>query len=103
MNEKPIFIPLKTEYFDAFERGEKGVEYRAYGPRWNEKTCPAGRRVVLSKGYGKHKRLTGVIVEAQVVGFPWNVPNVFYSIYPQGAICFAIRIKLDAQPVQEGE
>lgn len=36
---KPLFIPLKKEYYEAFECGEKTVEYRAYGPWWNEKTC----------------------------------------------------------------
>ena len=31
---KPLFIPLKAEFFNAFERGEKTAEYRVYGPRW---------------------------------------------------------------------
>jgi hypothetical protein len=30
---KPLFIPLKAEFFEAFERGEKDTEYRVYGPR----------------------------------------------------------------------
>lgn len=58
---KPLFIPLKTEYFNAFEDGSKTVEYRPYGPRWNERTCPVGRDVVLSCGYGKHRRLRGTV------------------------------------------
>lgn len=58
---KPLFVPLRREYFEAFERGEKTEEYRPYGPRWNERTCFPGRRVVLSLGYGKARRLTGVI------------------------------------------
>jgi len=56
---KPLFVPLKTEYFEAFASGKKTEELRAYGPRWNEKTCMAGRDVVLSKGYGKQSRMTG--------------------------------------------
>lgn len=60
---KPLFIPLKREYFDAFERGEKDTEYRIYGPRWNERVCSVGRPVVLSCGYGKQRRLEGVIRE----------------------------------------
>ena len=56
---KPLFIPLKRDYFEAFESGKKVFEYRPYGPRWNEKTCPFGRRVVLSLGYGKQRRLLG--------------------------------------------
>jgi len=59
--EKPLFIPLKTEFFRAFEDGSKSVEYRVYGPRWNERTCSVGRAVVLSHGYGKNERLQGVV------------------------------------------
>lgn len=59
MTERPLFIPLNREYFEAFERGEKTTEYRVYGPRWNERTCTIGRRVTLSLGYGKQRRLTG--------------------------------------------
>lgn len=58
---RPLFIPLRREYFEAFERGEKTEEYRPYGPRWNERTCYPGRPVVLSLGYGKARRLTGII------------------------------------------
>jgi len=58
---KPLFIPLKTEHYEAFECGSKTEELREYGPRWNETTCQAGREVILSKGYGKHKRMKGKI------------------------------------------
>lgn len=57
-----LFIPLKTEYFEAFANGSKDTEYRPYGPRWNERTCRVGRSVVLSKGYGKGNRLLGVVI-----------------------------------------
>lgn len=56
---KPLFIPLKTEYYKAFESGEKTEELRAHGPRWNKRTCWVGRDVVLSKGYGKGHRMRG--------------------------------------------
>ncbi len=58
---KPLFIPLKTEYFFAFASGLKTVEYRPYGPRWNERTCTVGRKVTLSYGYGKKFRLSGTV------------------------------------------
>lgn len=58
---KPLFIPLKGGYFEDFEQGRKSEEYRPYGPRWNEHTCPLGRPVVLSLGYGRARRLTGRI------------------------------------------
>ncbi len=57
----PLFIPLKGEYYDQFEAGTKTRELRLYGPRWNENTCPPGREVILSRGYGKRRRLRGVI------------------------------------------
>ena len=58
---KPLFIPLKTEYFEDFLKGRKTEELRLYGKRWNEKTCPVEREVILSKGYGKQARLKGKI------------------------------------------
>lgn len=45
---KPLFIPLKGEFYEAFADGSKTVEYRRYGPRWNERTCERGRPVVLT-------------------------------------------------------
>lgn len=61
MEMTPLFIPLKTEYFEAFANGSKDTEYRPFGVRWNERTCAIGRPVVLSKGYGKGSRLRGVV------------------------------------------
>lgn len=58
MTDKPLFIPLKTEYFLAFKQRLKEHELRLYGSRWNEKTCRIGRLATLSKGYGKHERIT---------------------------------------------
>lgn len=61
MAEKPLFIPLCTAPYEAFECGGKRHELRLYGPRWNEKTCRIGREVLLSKGYGPKYRLRGAI------------------------------------------
>jgi len=49
------------DFFIAFKEGNKDTEFRLYGPRWNEKTCMVGRRVVLSLGYGTQARLYGKI------------------------------------------
>jgi hypothetical protein len=57
-----MFLPLKTEYFRAFESGAKTTEYRVYNKRFNERTCYIGRAVVLSLGYGARHRLQGRIV-----------------------------------------
>lgn len=59
--EPPLFIPLKAEFFEAFQAGTKTEELRRYGPRWNERTCRVGRAVVLSRGYGRQARLQGRI------------------------------------------
>ncbi len=58
---KPLFIPLKTEYYEAFKSGAKTEELRLFGKRWNNETCKIGREVILSKGYGKHDRMKGII------------------------------------------
>jgi len=58
---KPLFIPLKKEYYEAFADGSKTEELRRYGVRWNENNCSIGRAVILSKGYGKDARMSGLI------------------------------------------
>ena len=92
---KPLFIPLKGEYFDAFEAGTKDTEYRKYGPRWNCDTCYAGRKVTLSYGYGKKRRLRGEIVEVTRDKDPSKRPGwiACYGTAANDAIC--IKIKLD--------
>jgi hypothetical protein len=65
VRRKPLFIPLITKFYEAFERGDKTTELRMYGQRWNEKTCYVGREVILSKGYGKKHRLEGIIVDVE--------------------------------------
>jgi len=57
----PLFVPLRSAYYEAFADGSKTEELRLYGPRWNERTCAVGREVTLSKGYGKRNRMTGRI------------------------------------------
>jgi len=64
--EKPLFIPLKAEYYDAFARGEKTSELRKWGKRWNGNVCSLGRKVVLSRGYGKKHRIRGVITQVDI-------------------------------------
>jgi len=88
----PLFIPLKAEHFDAFERGEKTTEFRVHGPRWNSKTCPPGREVILSRGYGKQSRLSAIIESAGVC--PTKSP-AFVQIYGDSPDidCWAINVK----------
>jgi hypothetical protein len=71
---KALFIPLRTEFYVAFANGTKTDEYRLYGPRWNERTCNVGRRVVISHGYGTRHRLHG-----RVVSFARCSPNTLHG------------------------
>lgn len=89
--DRPLFIPLKTEYFEAFKAGTKDTEYRRHGSRWNEDVCQVGRPVVLSKGYGKSERLSGVITGFEV---RFLRSDDFVACYgkPDWAACIQIKV-----------
>lgn len=92
---KPLFIPLKSAFYEAFERGEKTVEYRRYSARWCAASCWPGREVVLSKGYGKRNRLRGVITMFCADGNPTALPGwtECYGDAPgQWAACITIEV-----------
>ena len=98
-NQKPLFIPLQTRWFRAFAKGIKPVEYRAYGPRWNERTCTVGRDVILSHGY------SGDRIRAQVVRFDriaiHNAPLEVQSLFANHAEIACISLNLgEHQPRQ---
>jgi len=95
---QPLFIPLCAGPFDEFKAGSKQnmEEYRPEGPRWNAEVCRIGRRVVLSRGYGKKDRLQGVIVGYRQI---WSreVPN-WSTYYPkkEGRVA-AIKIEVEGK------
>lgn len=99
MTEKSLFIPLKAEHYDRFASGEKTEEFRKYGPRWNEKTCTPGRKVTLSRGYGKKDRLHGVITHSHRLLHP--LPPAFVQIFGPATPCLVIGIKLDDREAVE--
>ena len=86
--EKPLFVPLKTEWFRAFAAGAKTTEFRLYGPRWNEATCVPGRQVTLSHGY------SGARISAEVVRLRKVRNRSKTGIYPSGAILAAIDLRV---------
>lgn len=92
--EKALFIPLKAQHFDAFASGDKTTEFRLYGPRWNEGTCRVGRAVVLSRGYGKQRRLLGKIVAFQHGTEPTKTEawHDCYGAHPGPAACIVIEL-----------
>lgn len=94
--EKPLFIPLKAKFFDAFDSGEKTTEYRRFGGPWNLKTCRPGRAVTLSRGYGKQRRIAGRIKAARLVFDPVKNVPAWREVYgDDGAgCCLAIEIEV---------
>ena len=92
---KPLFIPLKSEFYDAFANGTKDTEYRVYGPRWNERTCPIGREVVLSRGYGKARRLHGTVASFHVSAEIPQTPlwQDIYGPHHRYAACIQIAVQ----------
>ena len=92
MTDKPLFIPLKAEYYEAFEDGSKDTEYRRYGKIWNEKHCRIGRDVTLSYGYGKARRMKGVVTGFKIVDA--SAHPAIRSVYPEGDEFAAIKIKI---------
>lgn len=110
---KPLFIPLKKEFYEQFKAGTKAVgfiarpgapikyqtEFRPYGPRWNERTCRLGRDVVLSCGYGKKNRLHGKIVLFQVGTEPTKTEAWQACYGDKHGLAASIKIEvLGAQP-----
>lgn len=94
--ERPLFIPLKREHFDAFEAGTKREEYRLLGPRWNERTARIGRAVVLSCGYGKARRLRGIVRSVRIEHDTAKLPGFreCYGARPYGpALCIGIELE----------
>lgn len=89
--ERPLFIPLRTEHFRKFEDGSKTAEYRAYGPRWNERTCRVGRKATVSHGYSG-KRLKLVVADFKIIPFE-KAPYAAKQIFPDAAWIAAIHLR----------
>lgn len=94
VDAKPLFIPLKAEWFNAFADGSKSVEYRAYGPRWNEETCWLGRDAILAYGYG-WPRLRTFVTTLNVLTRDRS-PEAARIIYPKAARILAIGLAAPA-------
>jgi Lar family restriction alleviation protein len=78
---KPLWIPLKREYFEAFERGEKSIEYRRYGGRWAEQHVYPGRPAILGLGYSG-RRLRAIVTgfETRVMDSQTYGPQVLLAL-----------------------
>ena len=91
---KPLFIPLKRAFFEAFERGEKTEEYRPEGPRWNARVCHVGRPVVLSLGYSKARRLQGVVTGYRASAEPTKTQAWLDCYGQRGGLAACISVSL---------
>ena len=94
--EKPLFIPLLREYFEAFKAGDKIEEFRPEGPRWNARTCRIGRPVVLSLGYGKGERLAGRVAGYSARKEPTQTDAWRACYGERGGLAACIRIEIEA-------
>ena len=93
--EKPLFIPLKREFFEAFANGTKTEEIRVFGKTWSEKNCRIGRPVVLSLGYGTKRRLSGHVAGFRV-SFTETLTEAWQKCYPTKiALAACIHIHID--------
>lgn len=89
--DKKLFIPLKDIWFQAFASGTKHTEYRAYGHRWNERTCFPGRQAVLARGYG-FPRLDRTVTRFDKIPRA-QAPQVAQDIFPKAEFIAAIEMK----------
>jgi hypothetical protein len=89
--DRPLFLPLKREFFLAFESGVKAEEWRRHGPGWNARVCWIGRPVVLSLGYRGTRRLRGVITGFHVA----PAEGAAAELYGRDTPCAVIEIRID--------
>lgn len=91
--DRPLFIPLRREWFEAFARGSKTREWRRYGGVWTERHCWPGRPVTLSLGYSG-ARLRGHIVDFS----KRRAAGSAAAVYGRRAICAVLTIAIADQP-----
>ena len=94
MSVKPVFVPLKREWFEAFARGEKRVEWRAYGARWNCECIAPKRAIVLSMGYSG-ARLHGTVVDVERIERA-HAPEAAQLLFPNAEYFCAIHVDLES-------
>ena len=76
---KPLFCPLKKQYFNQFKDGTKSTEYRGYGRQWTERTVIIGRPITLSCGYNG-ERIHGIISSLDIISIGES-PVVAQELY----------------------
>ena len=83
--EKPLFVPLKSQYYYEFKNGTKTRELRrGSDKRWSAKNCRVGRAATLSRGYGKQDRLSATVSAHKV----WRVRGLSPRDYAAFVDCY---------------
>jgi hypothetical protein len=90
-----LFVPLKGEWFDAFENGSKEWEHRLMRRQWTAAQCVIGRRVTLSRGYSG-RRLYGVITDVKIVPLASTEASSEYPSAAPDDCVISFRIALDS-------
>lgn len=83
---RPLFVPLRREWFDSFRAGTKAEEVRRVSPQFNGRRVWPGRPVILSLGYSGRQRMHGIVGQVRetiACGSP---------IYPDGTACIAFEV-----------
>ena len=91
--EKPLFVPLARQWYQAFAEGRKQIEFRPAGivrgrdgvgrwSPWNARTCRPGRPALLSNGYQIPGRLDATIVSYSERPDAGETTEAFDRIYP---------------------
>lgn len=88
---KALFIPIRACWFREFASGEKTIEFRKAGKRWNAQTCFVGRQAVISCGYSG-SRLRAVVVDFKILPFH-QAPIEFIEIFGE-VDCAAITLRI---------
>lgn len=89
--QRPLFIPLYAEHFEAFERGDKTIEYRRWGARWNDSAIKPGRVAIIARGYSG-PRLDAIVIKVERVRASSIKPRP--ALFPKSTILCAISLEL---------
>ena len=103
---KPIFIPLKSQYFEDFKNGSKRIEYRRAGVgQFTLAKCTPGREVTLSKGYGTRDRIRGTVVRSWIERheYPTGAIAQCYGTEPIDIIAIEIAVDRSSCVVRCGD
>lgn len=93
IENKPLFVALKTKFYEQFKYGLKRYELRKLNSNFNAQTCKIGKAVILSKGYGNHERLGCYITSYKEVNgsdLPLNMQKSAREVYGTATLRFAI-------------